>query len=149
MSVSYRLTWFLKMEYMAGSARKEPDEQTRGPELESLEPRHKCWVQRCVLVTCNSSTEETESAGRAGYCFPGISSVACKHAPLHLAFLCGIWAANSGHGCVANILTVELSAQPSSLVLKHSLIMICEVCLLFKYNTMEISIFNVSVNFGL
>lgn len=102
-----------------------------------------------VVHACNSSTEEMESAGQAGYCSPGISSVACRHAPLHLPLLCGIWAANSGHGCVANILSVELSAQPSSLLLKHSLIMICEVCLLFKYNTMEISIFNVSVNFGL
>ena len=49
---------------------------------------------------------------------------------------------------MASILSVELSAQPSSLLLKKSLIMIHEVCLLLKYNTMEISIFNASMTFG-
>jgi hypothetical protein len=49
---------------------------------------------------------------------------------------------------VWQVLSVEFSAQPSILLLKHSLIMICEICLLLKYNSMKISIFHVSMNLG-
>lgn len=98
----------------------------------------------------NSSAEEMELAGEAVYCAPGISSVVGLQAcTLGFFFMWDLGSKLGSFGCVASILSVELPDQPSNLLLQHSLIVIHEVCLLFKYTTMEISIFNVSVNFGL
>lgn len=88
----------------------------------------------------NSSAEEMELAGEAVYCAPGISSVVGLQACTlgFIIFFFFMWDLGSklgSFGCVASILSVEFPDQPSNL--------------LFKYTTTEISIFNVSVNFGL
>lgn len=79
-----------------------------------------------VMHACNSSAEEMASAAQAGYCVPGITSVGLtRHFHVRSGQRTQVMA-------MWQLLSVELSAQPSGLLLKHSLIMIHEVCLLFK-----------------
>lgn len=136
------------MEYMAGSVRKEPDQQTWGPEFESREPRYKCLVHWCTLLI--PVQRRWNWLERLSIVLQGSPQWwACKHVHLAFFFMWDLGSKLGSFGCVASILSVELPDQPSNLLLQHSLIVIHEVCLLFKYTTMEISIFNVSVNFGL
>lgn len=128
---------------MAGSVRKESDQQTWGPEFESLEPGCKCWVQWYMLVT--PVQRRWNRLDRLATASHGSPRWAYKHV---LAFLCEIWAANSGHGCVASSISWALCPALNSVAEALS-IMIREICLLLKYNTMKISIFHVSMNLGL